>query len=234
METKILHTFRWDCLRFDRKYTANQGKHYVKGAPDQAENAPNNRGKHMKIVKYLSKWAGIMLMSYGCLAAAKTTINLNVGNSPPPRHPVHEAMPPPGSHYFWKPVEYGRIPHRAFIGGQERDMILYVCQAYYRDGVHPGKVVGGNCNISWNGREIVLNNFKVLVGEGLYWRPGHYGRVPYNAVVGGMVHGRPLYVCHASYGRRGVHPGKLWENACYIAYGGQEIPMHDYEILVSQ
>ncbi len=189
----------------------------------------------MKIVKHLSKWAGIMLLSYGCLAAAKTNINVNIGgNPPPPRHPVHEVMPPPGSHYFWKQVEYGRIPHRAFVGGQERDMILYVCQGYYRDGVQPGKVVAGNCNIPWNGREIVLNNFKVLVGEGLYWRPGRYGRIPHNAVVGGMIHGRPLYVCHASYGRRGVHPGKLWENTCYISYGGQEIPMNDYEILVSQ
>lgn len=190
----------------------------------------------MKLSKYFSIWAGIMLMGYGWLATAKTTINVNIGNPPPPRYEMYEVvpMPPAGSHYFWKPVEYGRIPPRAFVGGQERDRILYVCQAFHKDGVHSGKVVDGNCNIPWNGREIIINNFRVLVGEGLYWRPVRYGRVPFNAVIGGMIHGKPLYVCHADFGRRGVQPGKLWENTCYIAYNGQEFPMQNYEVLVSQ
>jgi len=39
---------------------------------------------------------------------------------------------------------------------------LYVCRANYNGGVHPGKVVAGNCNIGWGGNEIVLHSFEVL------------------------------------------------------------------------
>ena len=79
----------------------------------------------MKLSRSLSKWAGIMLMSYGCLAVAKTIVNVNIGTPPPPPPPPIERQydivppPPPSSHYFWKPVQDGRIPRRAVVGGQK-------------------------------------------------------------------------------------------------------------------
>ena len=39
---------------------------------------------------------------------------------------------------------------------------LYVCRSKYDGGLHPGKVVGGNCSIGWGGKEIVLPAFEVL------------------------------------------------------------------------
>src|SRR5262249_18430880 len=35
---------------------------------------------------------------------------------------------------------------------------LPICRAHYRDGLHPGKIVDRNCNISWGGSEISITD----------------------------------------------------------------------------
>jgi hypothetical protein len=55
------------------------------------------------------------------------------------------------------------LPAGAFIGGSEPARLLPVCRASYQKGVHPGKVVAGNCNIGWGGKEIVLAAYEVMV-----------------------------------------------------------------------
>lgn len=62
----------------------------------------------------------------------------------------------------WTPASNGYVPHRAIEGGFENGRPLYICQAHYRGGVHPGKIVGSTCNIPWGGREISLPNYYVL------------------------------------------------------------------------
>jgi hypothetical protein len=42
------------------------------------------------------------------------------------------------------------------------------------------------------------------------------------AVAGGDVNGTPLMLCRASY-QNGLHPGKLYGNACHIGWGGKEV-----------
>lgn len=64
----------------------------------------------------------------------------------------------------WVPAGYGSVPPGALDGGYENGHPLFVCQARYRGGVYPGKVVGQGCNISWGGREVNLPNYNVLVG----------------------------------------------------------------------
>jgi len=59
--------------------------------------------------------------------------------------------------------------------------------------------------------------------------------IPSDAVVGG---GQPvppatLFVCRASY-RGGMHPGKLFNGRCHISWGGSEVVMSHYEVLVSR
>jgi hypothetical protein len=63
----------------------------------------------------------------------------------------------------WVPASYGHIPMNAVAGGYEADSTLYICKARYHGGDQTGKVVGQNCNISWNGREITIPHYQVLV-----------------------------------------------------------------------
>ena len=36
---------------------------------------------------------------------------------------------------------HGKLPYNAVIGGYEQGRVLYICQAYFNNGLHPGKVV---------------------------------------------------------------------------------------------
>lgn len=58
----------------------------------------------------------------------------------------------------------GYVPPNAIPGGYENGKPLYICQAEYNGGMHPGKIIGENCNIAWGGREILLPHYNVLVG----------------------------------------------------------------------
>lgn len=43
-------------------------------------------------------------------------------------------------------IPKGSIPANAVVGGRENDRDLYVCRASYEGGLHPGKIISGNCN----------------------------------------------------------------------------------------
>lgn len=65
------------------------------------------------------------------------------------------------------------------------------------------------------------------------WVEASDGYIPRHAVVGGDEDGDKLYIARAYY-RGGTHPGKIkrgWDG-CNIGYGGKEIMIRDYEILV--
>ena len=53
----------------------------------------------------------------------------------------------------------------AFAAGQEHGQPLYLCQAEYNGGLHPGKVIGGHCDISFAGKEIPIASYRVLYAE---------------------------------------------------------------------
>jgi hypothetical protein len=50
----------------------------------------------------------------------------------------------------------------------------------------------------------------------------------------GFLGGPALYACRAPY-QGGLHPGKVRPgfNGCYIGWGGQEIPVNPYEVLIA-
>src|SRR5690606_18061845 len=123
-------------------------------------------------------------------------------------------------------------------GGRESNGTLYLCRAYYRNGVHLGEVYAGKCNIGWGGREQVLaSGFEVLVNTRpdavaslvANWVPAPASGVAYvgNHPMRGTL---PMRVCRA-YHRNGVHPGKEWEGKCNIGWGGQEVAVTPYEVL---
>ena len=65
------------------------------------------------------------------------------------------------------------------------------------------------------------------------WVEASNGDIPKNAVVGGDEDGAKLYIARAFY-RGGTHPGKIKEgwDGCNISYGGKEITLRNYEVLV--
>ncbi len=64
----------------------------------------------------------------------------------------------------WVPVSGGNdIPSDAIPGGYEPGGTLYICRTGYAGGVHPGKVVNRNCNISYGAGNIESASYEVLV-----------------------------------------------------------------------
>lgn len=124
------------------------------------------------------------------------------------------------------------LPQNAVVGGGEaNNPQLFICRAGYKGGIHPGKVVGTSCNISWGGREIPMSRYQVLESSTpLTWTPASYGNIPSNAVAGGFENGQTLYICQAIY-NAGMHPGKVVGTNCNIAWGGKEISLPNYNVL---
>lgn len=71
-----------------------------------------------------------------------------------------------GALWRWVPASGGSVPPLAVVGGHEANgSPQYVCRAYYNGGMHPGKVVGANCNIGWGGAEVTLPTYEVLTSS---------------------------------------------------------------------
>jgi Protein of unknown function (DUF3421) len=68
------------------------------------------------------------------------------------------------------------------------------------------------------------------------WVPASGGAVPEGAVAWGHeANGEALFVCRA-YLNGGLHPGKVRGEfgAANIPYGGQEVKVYEYEVLVGE
>jgi len=66
----------------------------------------------------------------------------------------------------------------------------------------------------------------------LEWVPFE-GELPSNAVIGGVETNRSLAICRCDY-NKGTHPGKVVEKACNIGWGGKEVIVKDFEVLVNK
>lgn len=133
----------------------------------------------------------------------------------------------------WVPARSGNIPRNAVNGSMSQAKPMSICRAWHQNGVHPGKLIAGNCNIAWGDREIAIPAYEVLTGNALDfgWVRGSNGAVPANAVYGGQEPGRQLAVCRADY-RGEMHPGKLVGNVCQIGWGGRAVSLPSYQVLV--
>lgn len=127
------------------------------------------------------------------------------------------------------------VPADAVVGGKQYlpSYTFYICRADYNGGTHPGKLIGGKCNISWGGSEVSLHRYQVLVSRvPVDWVPANFGMTPPNAIPGGFEHGHTLFICQAKH-RDGVYPGKIVGQNCNIGWNGQEIMKQNYRVLVS-
>ncbi|HXI59573.1 MAG TPA: DM9 repeat-containing protein [Polyangia bacterium] len=136
----------------------------------------------------------------------------------------------------WLPAHMGgAIPVGAFPGGQEGATTFYVCRAAYNGGIQSGKAFPmGRCNFSWGGLELTADSYQVLVGALYTWQPetGPLTAVPPGAVPSGNDGAQTLYVCRATY-MTGIHPGKLGYGHCYIGYGGKEVVLETFDLLMN-
>lgn len=137
----------------------------------------------------------------------------------------------------WESATNGDIPDGAIKAGHEANGTpLYLCRADYKGGVHPGKVRKefDAANIPYGGDEVKVNPYEVWCGPGK-WVSARDGDVPDGAIKAGQeADGTPLYACRAEHAN-GVHPGKVRKafKAANIPYGGKEIKVNPYEVLVA-
>jgi hypothetical protein len=99
--------------------------------------------------------------------------------------------------------------------------------------MHPGKIVASNCNIGYGGKELTFESYEALVGDSskVGWVDASDGFVPPNAFRGGYEPPNPvLYVCRAYH--NGWQPGKVVGSNCNIGYGGNELTLNPYQVLV--
>ena len=127
----------------------------------------------------------------------------------------------------------GSVPAGAVMGGYENGGDLPLCRADYAEGKHPGKVHLEQCHFGYAGKEVLADDFEVLVrpvamGRWVAWT----GSAPANAVVGGMENGGNLVVCRAQH-ENGMHPGKIHKSQCHYGFGGKEHFTDTFEVLTN-
>jgi hypothetical protein len=150
-----------------------------------------------------------------------------------------EAVPVPGQSTGTTPIvppgsaanpKWGATVNNKQVGGSEGNRQLFVCRASYSGGVHTGKTWDGNngCNISYGGAEVVASGFEYLEASANYsWSK----TATTNLIVAGQADGYPIYVCRVKFQNGDFHPGKAWNNYCYVGYGGKEITVNNFEYL---
>lgn len=136
----------------------------------------------------------------------------------------------------WVRASGGDVPPGAFRAGREADgSPLYVIRAPYQGGLCPGKLstATGRAYIPFGGREIGVDSYEVYTGTGR-WVRARDGYAPPGAVRGGKeADGSSLYLARGRW-EGSLTPGKLSERnrTAYIPYGGKEIQLPEYEVLV--
>jgi uncharacterized caspase-like protein len=104
-----------------------------------------------------------------------------------------------------------------------------VCRSEFRGGIHPGRVIGDACHISWGGREYVLPTFEVGHETG---GPGRWGpRGGFRPlIIGHEAGGKPLLLCRTVVGAEGMLPGKVVDGDCDVGFNGVEVVRHEFEV----
>ena len=140
----------------------------------------------------------------------------------------------------WVFAANGSVPLDAIQGGAEPDgTSVYICRAFFKGGVHPGRVRPGmtGCDIGWGGSEEVVSFYQVLVPR---WVSAVNGNIPSNAYSYGFEAPPPgglptaLYPCRG-YLKGGLQPGKVRPGlpGCSVGWGGKELFLNPYEVLIA-
>jgi hypothetical protein len=145
------------------------------------------------------------------------------------------------SGYNWIPstIHAGLPAGNAVYAGNDSDGTpIYVGRAFHEGDQIPAKVIPSKqaCYVPHNGLEVFKPNFDLLSGTGFNWVGSSNGHVPTGAVLAGHQRtGEPLYIGRAHH-EGSLTVGKIHtgHGCIYIPYGGQEVSILHYEVLVGQ
>lgn len=143
----------------------------------------------------------------------------------------------PCSAFEWSIYHKGKpVPQGLFSAGSESDGRPLAISVVLRDGGRfPGKMdpKNGKAYYSFGGKEYQSDDlYEVFTGDGT-WVKAPGGRIPTGAIRAGQdIDGSPLYIIRARHAK-GLHPGRTdGKGNAYIPYGGKEIRVSDYEVLI--
>ncbi|KAG5671493.1 hypothetical protein PVAND_001687 [Polypedilum vanderplanki] len=133
-----------------------------------------------------------------------------------------------------------RLPRKAHRGGTDVcGAEIYVGRALHNGWMLPAKIIPSkrSAYVSYNGAEIPVQNFEVLVGKEKYfsWRPAADGNTtegaistgPYGSGCEELFIGRVAHQGSMTVGK--IHPS---HRCLYIGFNGLEIAYSCYEVLV--
>ncbi|XP_030378720.1 uncharacterized protein LOC115627237 [Scaptodrosophila lebanonensis] len=137
----------------------------------------------------------------------------------------------------WLQANASSMPEGALVAGHDSDGdTIYVGRIERNGDFLPVKVVPAKqtAYVAYGSLEHEITDVEVLVGAGYKWVPASNGNVVPNAVsTGSNVDGERLYVGRANYcdslsvGK--IHPS---HGCIYIPFGGEEVKLEEYEVLV--
>ncbi|XP_065364664.1 uncharacterized protein LOC135957789 [Calliphora vicina] len=137
----------------------------------------------------------------------------------------------------WIAATADSMPEDALEGGRDADGdAIYVGRVFKDGDLMPAKVIPnkGGAYVAFDSEEHKVENFQVLAGAGFLWTHCDNGNIVPGAVpAGNTSDGETLYIGRAEHegsicvGK--VHPS---HGCLYLPYGGGEIKVESYEILV--
>jgi len=144
-----------------------------------------------------------------------------------------------GDHHVWVPFSYGGSvpPHAVHAGHDSNGDAIFVGRSHHSGDWLPAKVIPNKqtAYVCWGGQEIPVHSYEVLTGHQYTWAPScGGGNVPPGAVTSGTTsNGEPLYIGRGHW-QGSITPGKVHpsHHCLYIPYGGQEVRLDSYEVLV--
>ncbi|XP_049871104.1 uncharacterized protein LOC126370298 [Pectinophora gossypiella] len=150
-----------------------------------------------------------------------------------------ETVELPWSTYRWVPacLSQRSIPPGALRVGTDQDGDeIYAGRAHHAGDVLPAKVIPSKnaCYISFEGEEILVDQFEVLVPAMFSWQFSTNGEVPPGAVEAGVTSsGEKLYFGRVTHDGC-TTPGKIHPShgTCYYPFDGEERSSNEYEALV--
>jgi hypothetical protein len=141
----------------------------------------------------------------------------------------------------WVSASNGVVPPNSYAAGiiDGDGVWLYPCRAYYRGGLHPGKLEEGDgCRIGWGGSEILLSDYDVLQQD--LPLTEHADDLLNGHITGGYEANQSFYLdlCVANYvlgTTASLLPGKVVsDGSCHFSYGASEHSTSDFYFIELQ
>lgn len=123
----------------------------------------------------------------------------------------------------------------AVEAGHWRSSEIVICRTDYQGVTHLGWAWIGECHVAVHGREVVRTEHDVLIANAqpTAWVAVSDGSLPLGAVFGRRDRGTPQYVCRGQH-LGALHVGRLAGPRCIVGYGGREVTLLAYEVLVGE